>query len=291
MSGSSIGFTEHVFANARIAGPARYTPSYIRQGEQKPVSQRAEFNVYVNDSNDRRNRFQITAWGRLADAIARSGSSGKEITIRADATSYESRVTYYDTQGNMQLVVNPSNGQALTTTKVGFIVRQLVFGNESEKQIANEIASGARPQFWNVAGHPDAATWDQERKRRNSEQFQYGSTKFGFADVQQIPAGAQYAQPNNGNPQVQNIGNPNMVQQNMQPLAQNVQPPVQPPVQQYNTNQTSQPAGGNPNPVMINGHNMGYPIQNTGMASAQPIAPNPQQNMGQCTGTTPSVQM
>lgn len=293
MSGSSIGFTEHVLANARIAGPARYTPSYIKQGEQKPVSQRAEFNVYVNDNNGRTNKFRVTAWGRLADSIARSGSPGKEVTIKADINSYEGRVTYQDTQGNLQFVINPTTGQPLTTTKVGFVVRQLVFGNDSDKQIANEISAGLRPQFWNVPGHQDATVWDQEKKRRNSEQFQYGNTRFGFATVQQIPQGAQYAAPNNGNVTVQNqnVGNPNAVAQNMQPnpaAGMNNQPNGMNPAGTMNANPN--PEAGNP--VMVNGQNMGYPVnQNTGTANAQPVAPNPAGGMGQPAGGTPAVQM
>jgi len=288
MSGSSIGFTQHTFANARIAGEARYTPSYIKQGEQKPISQRAEFGIFVNDRNGKACVFRMTAWGGLADSIAKHAPSGKEVTIIADATSYESRVTYQDAAGNMQFVTNPATGQPLTTTKVGFVVRQILYGNDSEKWIQNEIAAGLRPQFWNVPGHQDAVTWSNECKRRNAEQFQYGMNKFGFAKVAQIPQGAQYAPPqNSGNAQVQNVGNPNVVAQNMgapNPAAGMSNNPG-------NTGYAQNPAAGmNTNPVTVNGQNMGYPMQNQNAGSA-PAAPNTGGNMAANPNAAPAVMM
>jgi hypothetical protein len=86
----------------------------------------------------------------------------------------------YDDKGNIRL---DAAGQPITTSKIGFTVRDLIFGEESEKHIAEEIAGGIRPINWNVKTHPDYAVWGEMLKARQALQFDPSKPTFGFAKV------------------------------------------------------------------------------------------------------------
>ncbi len=238
-----------VLAGCRFAGSPSYVPSYVKAGETKPVSAKAEFNVYQN-KGDKKMKFKITAWGKMADSIARGGAPGKEICIFAEVQSFEAKVWMPQPDGSSQFITK-ADGTPLTTVKVGFTIQDIVWGGDSAKLIADEIQVGARPPMWNQPGSPDHATWRQTLATRNGGQFQVGMTQFGYAkvNVQNVPQGAQIVVGQVANNAVQYQANPGMVQ-NTLPIQPAVQPAVNPQVQ-------------------VNGTNMGY-----AMPATQPAVPS-----------------
>lgn len=235
-----------VLAGCRFAGAPSYVPSYIKAGETKPVSAKAEFNVYQN-RGDKKMKFKITAWGKMADSIARGGAPGKEICIFAEVQSYEAKVWMPQPDGSSQFIAK-GDGTPLMNTKVGFTIQDIVWGGDSAKLIASEIQQGVRPPMWNQPGHPDAVLWSQTLNTRNAGQFAIGMVQFGYAKVnaQNVPQGAQIVIGQVANNAVQYQANPAMVQQTL---------PAQPVAQ--------------PTQVQVNGTNMGYAVAPTG----QPAAP------------------
>jgi len=262
MSGSSKSFNSATLVAARIAGSPNYVPAHIIPGGQKPLRQRCEFSVFQN-VNDKTSKFKITAFGKMADVIAKSGATGKELTIIAKINSFQGRVPTTDAQGNTQFAINPSTGQPLTIEKTGFILESLSFGADSNKTIADEIQTGMRPPGWNIIGHADAEIWKNVCGQRNAQVFQNGQPMFGFARVS-IPQGAQIVDPATINNMNTNYaGNTGTVTSGFQQsgIAAVVAPinPVQ--------------------PVIVNGQNMGQapmaanynvPINN-GIGAGQPV--------------------
>lgn len=241
------------FNGARIAGVATYTPNHIMPGGQKPNGAKAEFNIFQN-AGKKKFVFRITAWGKMADVIARSGSVGKEVSIIASVGSYEARVWLINPDGSRQFVTKP-DGNPLLTTKVGFTIQSLTFGADSAKTIADEIALGKRPANWNAAGHADQVAWKNLCATKNAEQYVPGAVTFGLANVF-LPPGAQIVQP-----QVVNNTATGTAQFAGNTIAVGAAIPGQVPIIP-------------PQNVMVNGQNMGY-----AMPPAQtvvPITPIPQ---------------
>ncbi len=232
------------FISARIAGAPNYVPSHIPAGAQKPNRARCEFSIYQN-INNKQSRFKITAFGKMADVMAKAGATGKEVTILAKINSFKGRVPFTDAQGNTNFVVDPTTGQALTIEKTGFVLDQLSFGADSAKHVAQEIQAGRRPQFWNIEGHQDKATWKQVCQQRNAEIYQQGSQTFGFARVS-IPQNAQIVDANIVNNASNYAGNPAMVNNAINPTGTaTVNPAVNPIVNPV------------PQNIMVHGQNMG----------------------------------
>jgi len=232
-----------VIAGARIAGPATYTPSYMPQGAQKPISAKAEFNVYTN-KGDKKQSFRITAWGGMADAIARGGATGKEITIFAELGSYEGRVWMPMPDGTRQVVTKP-DGTPLLITKNGLTVQNIIWGRDSSKTIASELQAGVRPQDWDRPGTPGNQQWLQVCATRNAAQYVQGQPQFGYANVDEtrVPQGAQIVMPQ---------------------AANNAQAPAAQPQAQGNQ-------------VIVNGQQMGYamPANNAPAANTLQHVANP----------------
>lgn len=277
MSNKTGSFNTANFTSLRIAGAPTYVPAHIN-ASGKMVQSMCTFGAFQN-LNGRPHRFRFTAWGGMADVVAKACATGKKVSVAARIESYMGKVIQQDAQGNAHYVQN-GQGAPLEVEKTGFVVEDISLGEDSQKTIDAEIQAGQRGQYWNVPGTQDALNWAEERKRRNSLQFNAQSPTFGFANVR-IPNGqivdpkaykaaqngnvgtgtAQFA----GNPQaVGNVMNPNP---QMAPQGQvgNGAPPVQANVHA--------PAATPGQPVMVHGQNMGYPIQNQAAAPAQPQMP------------------
>lgn len=279
MSGSSRSATAVHMTSVRMAGPATYTPAHIPAGSDKPMSQRARFNVYQNNG-DVQHTFPCTVWGKLADTVARGGATGKELHITdAELRSYRGKVFVPNGQGG-RVPFQMADGTFLMQTKHNVLVRRFIFGNDSDKTVLDEIQRGIRPQFWNSPGHPDEIAWKNIRNQRNAVQFDPNQQYFGTATVE-IPQGCQLVDPNTkgaGTGQVQGnqmgsygggqpaqqytqyAGNPQNVQQGFQAAQpQQMQSPAQPQMGGFQPN-----TGGNnqqygmPQQVQVNGQNMGY---------------------------------
>lgn len=203
----AIGVGSSQFMGARVAGrdgtpSVTYIPAHTKNG--KPINQRCIIPVYINSNKGtdrdgtpgRSDRFRLVAWGKLADICARSLPKGKALDCVCTPHSYEGRI--YDAQGNMRV---DNTGQPITVERVGFTIEKIVFGEESIKEIAQEIATGKRPQNWNIPNHSDYQTWISILQTRQNTQYTGGAT-FGFARVI-VPSGPGIAlmtgQPATGN--------------------------------------------------------------------------------------------
>lgn len=180
--GRSRGWITSSCAGARVAGRDNelgltYIPAHTVNG--KLFNQRVTFTIYVNGSNGKSDRFQLVAYGPLADSICRSLSNGKAIDAVLKPHSYKGRS--FDANRVMRL---EADGSPVLVEKVGFqIVESPTYGEDSQKTIDLEVATGRRPINWNVQNHPDSTIWTQMLKDRANVQYTPGSTAFGYAKV------------------------------------------------------------------------------------------------------------
>ena len=245
-----ISTADAVLIGVRVAGAPMYTPAYMPVGGTKPIRQMATVSV-IQNVGDQKNTYKLTAWGGMADTIAKSCAPGKELTFKCTINTFKGRIPLTTVPGQPVSYQLDANGQFLTTTKVGFTIDNIHFGFDSRDQLIKEIQEGIRPQFWNVPGHADEGRWKQMIEARNNLKFVPGSQRFGYATVRQpngqlVDPATAFNQYNVGTAVVnQYAGNPNAVSSG---FAGVVAPPVMPAV--------------NPvQPVVINGQNMGYPVQ------------------------------
>jgi hypothetical protein len=240
----------------------RYFPQLLGQDGSVARSARFVAQFYINrrgmldaTTGERLNHndvVSLTFWnGRranagkgLADLAAKSINVGKEITLRCNLRMYDSRV--FDVQTPIMKL--DGTGQ-LTKRAISFSVRpnSLLWGDDSAKQIANEIQSwtGAinfisRPPQWAIENTPDAGVWKQIKEFRNGLVYQAG-TVYGYAlvvsDQPGATAGAGNVNPNLTQQVVQTVQNP-VVQHVPQTVIQEA-----PPAHIVNTAMASQTGG------------------------------------------------
>ena len=176
----------------RVAGQITLVPTHVN-AQGKEVSAKASITVYANSnrgtnqadgSQGRTDTYTVVAWNKLAYTCALSLSPGKAIDVFTTPHSYMG--AHYDINGQ----VFDKNNQPISVRKVGFTVDRIIFGEESAKFAAQEVASGRRPMNWNNPNHPDFQLWIDELKRRQQLQWDGVSPVFGFARII-IPQGAR----------------------------------------------------------------------------------------------------
>lgn len=183
MSGSARSIQMSFFSGLRVAS-TQYHPAHNKNGIN--ISQRLVINAFMNiasranDGAGRNDVVSFTAWGKLADVCAKSMSPGKEFNCLGELHVYPGRV--FD---NDQMLVR-TDGTAITTKKMSFTIVRLTFGEESNKQIADEIQKQYRPIDWNTANSPGYASWREKLRARSAIQFDPNLPVYGFAKV--IPA-------------------------------------------------------------------------------------------------------
>ena len=74
------------------------------------------------------------------------------------------------------------DGQQIRTTKYSITIKEIIFGEDSQKHIDNEIARGRRPVMWDKQGTPDFAAWKTVLNERQATPWD-GTAVFGFARV------------------------------------------------------------------------------------------------------------
>lgn len=198
MSGRSTSLAIATFAGIRVSSDNRnqgmsaitYIPAHNKGG--KLINQRAIISIYRNSHRGtdqrtgqpgRTDSFSLVAWGKLADTCCRSLSPGKAIDVICEPHSYIGKS--YNQDGSIRI---DAAGQEQQQKKVAFTIQQIVFGEEAEKAVQNEIASGRRPVNWNVPNHPDWQLWKQILGQRQATVWDGQSQAFGFARVV-IPQG------------------------------------------------------------------------------------------------------
>lgn len=221
-----------------------YYPEHVIDGRK--VTARFEMNAYINGMNytdpetgivkeGRNEVVRIVAWngqnakpgGGLADLCAKAVTVGKEFSCELDIRTFKKRLFIADRPQTDHL------GQEIMVNGVNFVMKGLpIWGNDADSVIQSEINNyrqtgqatfSARPPFWNVPGHADAAIWDAIKKTRKAAQYVPGSATFGHARVV-LPAGAQ-ALAVGGTP---DLSNPAALMAMLQQLMAGAQPKPEP---------------------------------------------------------------
>lgn len=184
MAGTSIGMGTCTLVGLRVSVQPTYIPGYEKNGQT--INPCLKVRAFVNRKNGRSDIYDLRLWGKLADIGAKSLSVGKEFHAEVRPESYEGRV--WRDKGK-ELVLN-SDGTPCTVLKSAFVVKDIVFGAESNKHIAEEIQSGKRPANYNDGGQ-GSQTWSAILKARTAYLYDGKSATFGYANVR--PAGTTAA--------------------------------------------------------------------------------------------------
>lgn len=185
----AIGLGTGSFMGARVAGrdgslAMTYIPSHTKNG--KSINQRCIIPIYINSNKGtnrdgtpgRSDRFRLVAWGKLADICAKSLTKGKALDCVYKPHSYEGRI--YDANGNIRV---DNTGQPITVERIGFTITEIIFGEDSQKEIDKEIAEGRRPINWNNSTHPDHQSWITILQSKQAILYTPGMAAFGQARV------------------------------------------------------------------------------------------------------------
>ena len=233
MSGRSIGLASVHFSGVRVTGQLTYIPSYTK-ADGKVVSAKCIIPVAKNShkgttvkadgtvEKGRTDYFKLTAWGKLADIMARSCPIGKALDALCEPRSYMGKLQNQD--GSVR---TDAAGQAIQIPKISFnMIVAPVFGEESQAQIDKEIGNGKRPQNWNVKGHPDYEWWTNTLKARQAYSWDGQSDTFLYARVK-LPTNGTV---NIGQPQVAPVAQPQATMPSMVAHATQQVAPVAAPV-------------------------------------------------------------
>jgi hypothetical protein len=173
------------FVGVRVAGQLTWVPAHTSNG--KKVNSRVKIPVYLNSNKGtnaktgekgRTDAFTLVAWGKLADVCCRSLAKGKAVDVYAEPQSYEGKL--FNMDGSLRL---DAAGQPITTSKVSFTVFKLIFAEESEKQIQQEIQTGRRPAMWDKPNHSDYQLWIDILHRKQATVWDGRSPVFENARV------------------------------------------------------------------------------------------------------------
>lgn len=177
----AISIEKAFMSGVRVAGTLTYIPAGPDGKNARciiPVYSNSNRGTNQDGSPGRSDQYTIIAWGKLADVCAVSCSPGKALDIVARPGSYIG--TVYNPDGSPVLNMQ---GQVVTTRKVSFTIENIVFGEESAKTVANDIATGIRGANWQNPQHPDYQNWIAKLRARQAMKYQPGMTAFGYARV------------------------------------------------------------------------------------------------------------
>jgi len=188
--GRAISMKMAALVGVRVAGQLTYIPAHIKNG--KKINAQATIPVYANSNKGtdqktgekgRSDTFKLVAWGKLADVCCKSLPKGKAIDVFAEPQSYMGKL--YNVDGSPRLDMS---GQPIEIQKTAFTIMNLIFGEESDKVVAEEIQAGRRPIHWKEAAHPDYQLWIQILHARQAATWDGRNPEFGYARVV-VPTG------------------------------------------------------------------------------------------------------
>jgi len=270
----SISEVISVFMGMRNGTAPKWTPPYVKADGTK-VSSRVSFTGYKNlkskdksGKDPKKERFSFTAWGTLADSIARCLSVGKGFSCTCEPQQYT--IPVLDANGNQ---VISRDGTPLTSSKVSFLViGNWQYGDDSANLITAEINAGVRPAFYNVIGHQHNQAWLEICKKRSVKYAWNGNAgpgaMYGFAEVVlprekgvAIDLAGHQAQYNGVIQSIQQVAQPQPV---AQPIQQQVIAAANGPMTSYATTQVTpvqpapvaQPNGANASPFVVPAGNL-----------------------------------
>jgi hypothetical protein len=195
MAGSNRSFVIMGIVNFRVAGAPTYYPAHSKNGNNvdQRIVVRAIGNIpsKANGGQGTVLGFNVVAWGKLADTLARSMAKGKEFSSDVDPNVYKGQVFFKDEmhpeRPAVAVYMDTDHGRvAVMTEKLSLRIKKIIFGADSAQTIAEEIQKAQRHQFWNVPGSEGAAAWKTQLDIRNAEQYNPSSAKFGHAIVRKI---------------------------------------------------------------------------------------------------------
>jgi len=229
MAGGNTGIATINLIGARITRPCTYVPGYTKPDGNK-IMDKIYIPVAINTLDGKTSYYQLTAWGdKIAPLFAHYLRKGKEMHfLNARVTTFKWQMTTKE-----GTPVNNNDGTPLLYDRPGIVVRDFLWGADSDEIIAQdaqtamlEVQQGLRGPNWKIPGHPDNINWKAREKARVSQPYQGGPT-FGYAEVSKKSLNAQSQNAyNTGNntpqqPQFQQVTPP----QNMQQLFQHFTPP------------------------------------------------------------------
>ena len=184
-----------------------YFPATVgAQGQTVPA--RTEFNVMINRRGytdqagnfveGRKDVIRCVAWnsknakpgGGIADTLARTLNTGKEITLQQlELQTFDKRLFF---QG--QPVINPGTGNPYTYQAISFVIRgEFDLGDDSTRLVTAEVDAfnqnggllgyGSRPEDWKNTGSPNNIAWKQHLKDRKAGMWDGQSDRYGYARV------------------------------------------------------------------------------------------------------------
>lgn len=195
MSGSARSLQSSSFSGLRVAS-LYFTPEYSKNGNN--ISAKLEINAFMNlpsranDGEGLKDQIvKLTCWGKLAHICAKSMSNGKEFNMNGKLRIFDKRVFMPTIAGQPGTPILKTDGSPLMTKGTSWTIKELTFGEESNKHIAREIQAQVRPIGWNVDGSLEQAQWKETLKARQAIQFDPNSPTgtYGYATIR-MPAGA-----------------------------------------------------------------------------------------------------
>jgi hypothetical protein len=146
---------------------------------------RVEIPVYANGKRKNKKtgeritkKFKFVVWGPMADTCCKSLRPGRQLSVFAEPDPYPG--TLYNIDGTPRLDIT---GKEIVIEKTSYTVFDLLFGNDSKKQIATEKQDGRRPMNWNVEGHSDWALWVRVLNDTQAKMWDGTSNTFEHARV------------------------------------------------------------------------------------------------------------
>lgn len=179
----SIGMFFGFGAGLRVGGELTFVPAHLSATTGKKISHRVDIPVYCNshrgnNGEGKSSLFKVTAWGDLARKLAISCSPGKALDVVVELSAYKGRVWHN------QVLVTDTAGQPITVTKTSMTIMRIIFGEETQKHIDDQVATNARPMGWNNPASPDFQLWKNMLQQKMALQYT-GGDKFEFARVLQ----------------------------------------------------------------------------------------------------------
>ena len=172
-------------SGVRVAADPIYYPANI--GKKGPVSQKITFTVYANskqrNGTEVKDRYDIVAWGKLADTLCHALHAGKELNLECIPGTYKKRL--FNQDGTQRL---DAAGQPVEVLHTNYTISRMSFGSDGAKFIEQEIQAGVRPPFWNVPWSEDYKLYQDILKNKVRNGWDGRSNKLGNADVR-IPQG------------------------------------------------------------------------------------------------------
>lgn len=172
------------FVGTRVAGKLTWVPAHTKVDGSK-VPSRAEITVYANGKRkdpktgeNKKKKFKFVVWGPMADTCCKSLRPGRQISVFAEPEPYPG--TLYNADYTPRLDIT---GKEIVIEKTSYKVFDLLFGNDSRKQIATEKQDGRRPLCWDNEGHPDWASWKKILRDTQGKMWDGESTTFENARV------------------------------------------------------------------------------------------------------------